>query len=126
LKLPELPPVAIGVQVPPPEVELLDEELELELLEEVLDEFELLLDELELEELLLDEELDELEDDELELLELMLSLLRPAYTQSTFICVLPLGPELPEEPSICRFRMIHIGLLTKFLARCWVIQMSSM
>jgi hypothetical protein len=71
LKLPEFPPVAIAVQVPPPEDELLelllDEELlelddeELELLEELL--LLELLEELE-EELLLDEL-----DDELELLE---------------------------------------------------------
>jgi hypothetical protein len=73
LKLPELPPVAIGVQVPPPEL-LLDEELEeLELL--------LLDEELELEELLDDvpELEDELLDDELELL-------------------LDEPPELPIEP----------------------------
>jgi hypothetical protein len=62
LKLPELPPVAIGAQLPPLELELLDEELEeLELLlEEPLDEEELELLELlaeELDELLLDEPL---------------------------------------------------------------------
>jgi hypothetical protein len=62
LKLPELPPVAIGVQLPPPE--LLEDELELlldELDEELDEDEELLLDELddeleEDEELLLDEE----------------------------------------------------------------------
>jgi hypothetical protein len=59
LKLPELPPVAIGVQLAPPEL-LLDELLEDELLDE---ELEPLLEELE--ELLLDDEL-ELLDEELE------------------------------------------------------------
>jgi hypothetical protein len=79
------------------------------------------LDELEL----LDEELELLL--ELELLELLepVSTLRPTSTQSTFMTVSPLGPGAPEEPSICRFRMIHMGLLTKF-ARCWVVQTSSM
>ena len=65
LKFPELPPVATGVQLPPPELELLElEELdelllddELELEEDKPEELELLDDELELldEELLLDE-----------------------------------------------------------------------
>ena len=54
MKLPELPPVAIGVHVPPPdELELLDEDED---------------DELELDEVLPDEELELLED-ELELLD---------------------------------------------------------
>lgn len=62
LKLPELPPVAIGVQLPAP-LELL-EELLLELLEEELELLEeLLLELLEDEELLLDEELELLEDE---------------------------------------------------------------
>ena len=67
LKLPEFPPEAIVVQLPLPEVEVLeDDELELldELLElELLDDLELLLDELleledELDELLLEEDPD--------------------------------------------------------------------
>jgi hypothetical protein len=61
LKLPDCPPVAIAVQLPPPEV--LDEELEL-------DELELLDDVLEDDELELPPEDEELED-ELELLELL-------------------------------------------------------
>jgi hypothetical protein len=59
LKLPEFPPVAMGVQLPPPEL-LLDDELlddELELLDEELEELELL-----------EELLEELLDEELELL----------------------------------------------------------
>jgi hypothetical protein len=69
LKLPEFPPVAIAVQLPPP-VLLLEDELELELLDELvepvveLDE----LDELELLELLI---VPELLDEELELDELL-------------------------------------------------------
>jgi hypothetical protein len=102
LKLPELPPVAILVQVPPPEVEeleLLEEELEL--LEEELDELE---DEelellLELEELLdelEDEEveeplLDELEDEELDELELLDGQMEPP----PLVEEEELGPSLP-------------------------------
>jgi hypothetical protein len=56
LKLPELPPAAIGVQLPPPDELLLEE-----LLDELEDELELLLEELL-------ELLDELLEDELELL----------------------------------------------------------
>jgi hypothetical protein len=81
LKLPDCPPVLISVQLPPPELELLEED-ELELLEpldeldellEELDELELLLDEelLDDELELLDEELLELDEEELELLELL-------------------------------------------------------
>jgi hypothetical protein len=85
LKLPDWPPVLISVQLPPPELELLEED-ELELLEPP-DELDVLLlaDELEedeLELLELDDELEELElldelEDELELddeLELLLEL----------------------------------------------------
>jgi hypothetical protein len=70
LKLPDCPPVLMSEQVPPPEVELLDEELLLEddELEEELLEEELLLEDDELEEELLEEEELLLEDDELELL----------------------------------------------------------
>ncbi len=73
MKLPELPPVAIALQLPPPEV-LLEDEL-LEELEELEDELELL--ELEL---LLDEELD---DEELELLPDCVPL-KPAISTLTF------------------------------------------
>jgi hypothetical protein len=89
LKLPDWPPDLISVQLPPPELELLEEdELELlELLDELdelpledelvepvveeleLEELELLLEEDELE--LLDDELLELDEEELELLELL-------------------------------------------------------
>jgi hypothetical protein len=67
LKLPELPPVAMVLHVPPPELELLEED-ELEELLLLDDELELLL-----EELLLEDELElllelELLEDELELL----------------------------------------------------------
>jgi hypothetical protein len=72
LKLPEFPPVAIVVQLPPP-VLLLEDELELELLEELVELVEPVveldeLDELELLELLV---VPELLDEELELDELL-------------------------------------------------------
>lgn len=78
MKLPELPPVAIAVQLPPPELELLEELL-------LDDELELLLDEEELDEEELDEEeLDELEDEELELL---LELVPPTVTvKACMVC----------------------------------------
>ena len=65
LKLPEFPPVAMGSQLPPPELELLDELEELLLEDEELLEDELLVAPeellLELDEELLDEELDRLQ-----------------------------------------------------------------